>query len=134
MTADRASGPRLSSGGRGAVGSEPSDGSSERRRAPRYEPTQLREDVYVVGARLLNIGAHGAMLEAPVPLPSDSDLRLHLMVGGLRTRVEGRVCGCLPRRDGRRQVWFVGIEFVSMSVEDRERLALALVPKRNGRR
>jgi hypothetical protein len=97
---------------------------------PRFDPKALVEPVFVVGSQLVNIGAHGVMLEAPVPLETDSTLRFRLVVGGRKAEVEGRVCACVPRVAGRQ--WGVGIEFVRMSDAARQRLDLALLHYRRG--
>jgi hypothetical protein len=107
---------------------------AERRRAPRFEPEELAESVFVVGSRLVNIGALGLMLEAPVPLPSDSRLELRLVIGGEKGDVRGRVRGCVPRSLGRTPAWGIGVEFEDMTPSVRERLSRALVPwRRPGR-
>jgi hypothetical protein len=111
MTARRATGPE----------------GIERRRAPRLEPEELAEPVFVIGSRLVNIGPDGLMMEAPVPLAPESIVHLHLVVGGERAEVEGRVAGCVPRPHGSGRGWGVGVEFKSMPAPARERLARALV-------
>ncbi|HSD67712.1 MAG TPA: PilZ domain-containing protein [Vicinamibacteria bacterium] len=107
-------------------------GGVERRRTPRFEPGELAEPVLVVGSRLVNIGAGGLMLEAPVPLALESSLRLHLVLGGERTDVDARVRGCVPRVHGRRHAWGVGVEFENLAPAARERLARALGSGRRG--
>jgi hypothetical protein len=103
----------------------------ERRRGPRYDPEELAQPVFVVGSRLLNIGRDGLMIEAPVPLPLESTLHLHLVVGTHKAEVDARVRGCVPRAEGRRRAWGVGLEFEWMTEPSRQRLAQALV--RRGR-
>ena len=104
----------------------------ERRRVPRFEPAELGEAVFVVGSRMVNIGAHGLMLEAPVPLATDSSLRFHLVVGGHKAPIEARVRSCVPRSRGRQAAWGVGVEFESIGDAARQRLERALVPRRRG--
>jgi hypothetical protein len=104
---------------------------SDRRRAPRFQPSELSVPVAVAGARLLSIGAYGLMIEAPIPVPAESNLRFHLLVGGEKGLVDGRVRGCHLRSQAPRRLWGVGVEFGAMRPEDRERLCRALVP-RNG--
>jgi hypothetical protein len=108
---------------------------TERRQAPRLEPTELAEPVLVVGSRLLNIGPGGLMLEAPVPLAPDSPLHLHLLVGGERADLDVRVRGCVQRSVGRRSSWGVGVQFEAIDSVSRERLerALGLGPRTRGR-
>jgi hypothetical protein len=108
-------------------------GGVERRRAPRLEPADLAEPILVVGSRLVNIGPGGLMLEAPVPLSLDSRLHLRLIVGGERTDVDARVRACVPRSQGHRQAWGVGVEFENLDPVARERLDRALDGGRKGR-
>lgn len=104
----------------------------ERRLAPRLEPDDLSEPVFVIGSRLVNIGPGGLMLEAPVPLAPESTLHLHLVLGGERAGVEVRVRGCAPRSHGRRRVWGVGVQFENLEPAARERLERALAPRGKG--
>jgi len=104
----------------------------ERRRAARYTPEQLAEPVYVVGSRLVNISIGGLMLEAPVPIAPDSTLRVHLVVGGEKSEVDTRVRACVPRPQGLRRAWGLGLEFESIAPVTRERLAHALGPRKVG--
>lgn len=107
----------------------------ERRRAPRLEPEDLAEPVLVVGSRLVNIGPGGLMLEAPIPLSAESSLHLRLVVAGERTDVDARVRGCVPRAQGRRRAWGVGVEFENLDPVARERLERAMGTRRGeGRR
>jgi hypothetical protein len=103
---------------------------SERRRVPRYSPDQLSEAVFVIGSRLVTVGAHGLMLEAPVPLPAGAPLRIHLVVSGMKAEVDVRVRSCVARTQGAR--WGLGVEFERISVDARERLQRALVTARSG--
>jgi hypothetical protein len=105
----------------------------ERRLAPRLEPDDLPEPVFVVGSRLVNIGPGGLMLEAPVPLAPDSTLHLCLVLGGERTEVTARVRGCAPRPHGQRRAWGVGVQFENLEPAARERLERALLPRKKGR-
>ena len=105
----------------------------ERRLAPRLEPDDLAEPVFVIGSRLVNIGPGGLMLEAPVPLAPESALHLRLVLGGERAEVDARVCGCSPRSHGRRRAWGVGVQFENLQPAARARLERALLPRRKGR-
>jgi hypothetical protein len=100
----------------------------ERRRVPRYTPDQLSEPVYVVGSRLLTIGALGLMLEAPVPLAPESSLRLHLVVAGEKAKVDARVRSCVARPP----CWGVGVEFERISPEAQVRLERLLARAQRG--
>lgn len=107
-------------------------GGVERRLAPRLEPDELSEPVFVIGSRLVNIGLGGLMLEAPVPLALESTLHLRLVLGGERTEVDARVRGCAPRSHGRGPAWGVGVQFENLQPAVRERLERALAPRRKG--
>jgi hypothetical protein len=101
----------------------------ERRRAPRFAPGDLAVPVAVAGARLLQIGAYGLMIEAPLPVPQNSGLRFNLLVNGSKGLVDGHVRSCRPLPDSRRRSWGVGVEFAVMRPEDRERLDRALAQR-----
>lgn len=105
-------------------------GDAERRVSPRFEPEDLKQPVQVIGSRLVNISRGGVMLEAPVPLSTDSILRLHLVLDGERSAVEARVRACVPRAGGRHVTWGVGLEFQDLDPETSERLDRVLVPRR----
>lgn len=109
------------------------DPGEERRRAPRFTPEELTEPVYVVGSRLVNISIGGLMLEAPVPIAPDSTLRVHLVIGGEKGEIDARVRACIPRPQGLRRAWGLGLEFESIPTTTRHRLAHALGPRRVGR-
>lgn len=117
------------------TGSRPPTGPDgvERRRAARLVPEDLSVPVLVVGSRLVNIGPGGLMLEAPVPLSPESSLHLRLVVAGEKTNVDARVRGCVPRSQGRRQAWAVGVEFENLDPVARARLERALGGGRKGR-
>jgi hypothetical protein len=99
-------------------------GGRERRRAPRVTPEELTEPVSVVGTRILDISRGGLLIEAPVPLPSRSTLRLRLVVGGIKTELETRVASSRHRPSGR--PWGVGVEFAHIPADIQARLARAL--------
>lgn len=101
-------------------------GGIERRRAPRVLPDELAEPVAVVGARLVDISQNGLLLEAPVPLPPQSTLRLRLVVSGVKTEIEARVASSRRRTLRRGRPWGVGVEFSEMPTAVRRRLARAL--------
>ena len=101
-------------------------GGLERRRAPRVLPDELAEPVCVVGARLVDISRDGLLLEAPVPLPPQSTLRLRLVVGGVKTELETRVASSRRRALAGSRPWGVGVEFGELPADVRERLTRAL--------
>jgi hypothetical protein len=101
-------------------------GGVERRRAPRVLPGELDDSVSVVGTRLVDISRDGLLLEAPVPLARRSNLRLRLVVGGVKAELETRVANSRRRAQGGHRPWGVGVEFADMPVDVRERLTRAL--------
>lgn len=105
----------------------------ERRLAPRLEAADLGEPVLIIGSRLVNLSPGGLMLEAPIPIALESTLRLHLVVGGERADVEGRVRACVPRARGRGAAWGVGLQFENLAPPTRARLERLLAPPRPGR-
>ncbi|MGE5124803.1 MAG: PilZ domain-containing protein [Betaproteobacteria bacterium] len=105
---------------------------AERRRVPRFEPQELGAAVFVVGSRLVSIGAHGLMLETAFPVALDSNLSFQLVVGGLKAPVEARVRSCVPRTHGGQRAWGVGVEFLRISETTRLRLDYVLVTNRRG--
>jgi hypothetical protein len=100
-------------------------GGIERRRALRAEPDELAEPVSVVGTRLVNICHDGLMIEAPVPLAPDSRLQIRLVVAGVKSELEARVAQCRPRGPAGGH-WAVGVEFIQVPHETRERLTRVL--------
>jgi Tfp pilus assembly protein PilZ len=104
-------------------------GGVERRKAPRTAPDQLSEPVSVVGARLLDVSAGGALIDAPVPLASGSTLHVRLVVGGVKTELETRVTGC-RRLHGSSRPWGVGLEFSELPKKVSERLERLLSTRR----
>jgi Tfp pilus assembly protein PilZ len=106
-------------------------GGVERRKTARSVPDELSEPVSVVGARLLDISTGGILIDAPVPLAPDSTLRVRLVVGSVKTELETRVTGC-RRLHGSNRPWGVGLEFLEIPKEVRQRLA-CLFGSRGGR-
>lgn len=84
----------------------------------------------MVGTRLLNISHGGLAIEAPIPLAPESNLRLRLVVAGVKTELETRVADCRRRTSSRGRPWGVGVEFTEVPSETRQRLTRVLSPKR----
>jgi len=101
-------------------------GGIERRRSARRDPGELTESVAVVGARLIDISHHGLQIEAPVPLAPDATMKLRLLIGGVRAEIGVRVATCRRQPLGRGRPWGVGVEFVEVAPEERERINHAL--------
>jgi hypothetical protein len=97
-------------------------GGIERRRWPRAAPDDLPEPVEVMGTRLLNISHGGLLIEAPIPLAPESNLRIRLVLGDLKTELETRVTDCRRRTSDRGRPWGVGIAFTDVPASTRRRL------------
>jgi hypothetical protein len=98
----------------------------EHRRSPRYPVSPYGGAVAVVGAQLLNVSAHGALIESLVPMETDSVMPLRLIVCGSKVDVEARVANCNAAAGEKRRVFRIGLEFVSIPGEAREQLAEVL--------
>jgi len=98
----------------------------ERRRGPRIPIAELEGAVAVVGARLLNVSLYGMMIESPVPLERESVLSLRLVVLGYKSDVEARVAECTLGATAARKRYGVGLEFIDIPAEARERLEKTL--------
>ncbi len=83
----------------------------------------------MVGTRLLDISHGGLAIEAPIPLAPESNLRLRLVVAGVKTELETRVADCRRRTSSRGQPWGVGVEFTEVPRETRQRLTRVLTTK-----
>jgi c-di-GMP-binding flagellar brake protein YcgR len=88
--------------------------------------------VSVVGARLVNVSAHGMMIESPVPMETDCVLQFRLVVAGEKVDVEARVANCHVRPGEKRKTYGVGLEFVKIPEDARQRLVQALKSARTG--
>jgi hypothetical protein len=103
----------------------PPDGI-EHRRAPRYPVAPYGGAVSVVGAQLINVNAYGAMIESLVPMETDAVMPLRLIVSGSKVDVEARVANCYAAAGEKRRVFRIGLEFVTIPAEARDRLAEVL--------
>jgi hypothetical protein len=95
----------------------------EHRRGPRYPVSPYSGAVSVVGAQLINVSAYGALIESLVPMESDAVMPLRLIVSGSKVDVEARVANCYAAAGEKRRVYRIGLEFVSIPAEARDRLA-----------
>ena len=105
--------------------------SLDRRRGPRIPIAELEGAVSVVGAKLINVSLYGMMIESPVALEPESVLRLRLVIHGHKSDIEARVAGCTLGATGIRKRFGVGLEFLDIPAESRERLqkTLAQLPE-----
>jgi hypothetical protein len=97
----------------------------ERRRSPRVAMPPTGGPVSVVGGRLINVSAHGMMIESPVPLEVEAVLDFRLRVAGENWDVRCRVAGC-HRLDLGSRYYGVGMEFVQLPAGGHERMAALL--------
>ena len=81
----------------------------------------------IVGGRILDVSAHGMRMESFMALESESVHRFRLVVAGEKLDVDCRVACCL-RLDPVKRRFGVGMEFVGMSDEHRDKLAAAIMP------
>lgn len=100
----------------------------ERRRAARIS-IPPGGPVSVVGARLVNVSSYGMMIESPVPLEFDAQLRFLLVVVGENADVEARVAACAPIAGALRRSYGVGLEFTRFAAEARNRLCELLASR-----
>jgi PilZ domain len=98
-----------------------------RRRCDRVPMPATGGIVAVVGARLVNVSPYGMAIESPVPLSQDALMPFRLQVQGQKSDVEARVAACTAVTDGGRRRYAVGLEFVAISEDLRERIRQALL-------
>lgn len=79
----------------------------------------------MVGSRLLNVSAHGMMIESPMALEVESVMAFRLVVEGEKWNVRCRVAGC-RRTDFGKRLFGVGMEFVELPVGGHEKLGEVL--------
>ena len=82
--------------------------------------------VSVVGAAVVNVSTGGMMIESLVPMTPDVVLPLRVSIAGQRYDVSTRVAACIPAPGDGRRHYRLGLEFVGLSAEIRERLGEAL--------
>jgi Tfp pilus assembly protein PilZ len=97
-----------------------------RRRSERIPMPPSGGTIAVVGARLVNVSAYGMMIESPMPLNVDALMPFRLVVAGHKADVEARVAACTPHDDGGRRRYGVGLEFIGISEDLRERIRQTL--------
>lgn len=85
----------------------------------------------MVGAQLVNVSPHGALIESLVPMEADAVMPLRLVIAGKKVDVGARVAQCAGTIAGRRRVYRIGLEFVSLPPGVKEQLVAALKPAPN---
>jgi hypothetical protein len=79
-------------------------------------------EIAVVGARLVEVSAHGMLIESLVPMEEGLSLRLRVVIAGHKSDIEARVANCRLSASGRRRLYGVGLEFTSIPEAAQERL------------
>lgn len=100
--------------------------SLERRRSERFPVPSRGGAISVVGARVVNVSAHGMLIESLVPMEREQSLTLRVVVSGEKTDVEARVACCTVLAQSRRRVYGVGLEFAVFPETAHRRLLAAL--------
>jgi hypothetical protein len=108
--------------------SVPPPGGLEQRRSPRYPVPKTGGPVSVVGAKVVNVSSHGLLIESLVAMEAGASLPLRLVILGEKVDVNARVAQCVAAQGEKRRVFKIGLEFVSLPADARERLAEALKP------
>jgi hypothetical protein len=101
-------------------------GGLELRRSPRFPVPPTGGAVSVVGAHLVNVSIHGALIESLVPMESEAVMPLRLLVGGQKVDIEARVVQCTASQGERRRVYRIGLEFLAIPAPIRDLLTDAL--------
>ena len=84
--------------------------------------------VSVVGAAVVNVSTGGMMIESLVPMKTGVVLSFRISISGRRCDVSTRVAVCNSAPSEGRKHYRLGLEFVGLSTEVRERLGEALHP------
>lgn len=98
----------------------------DRRRSERIPAPPRGGSVSVVGARLVNVSAHGMLIESFVPLERDAHMNFRLVIAGEKVDAEARVVACSLLSSGRRKVFGVGLDFTAMPEAACQRLSEVL--------
>lgn len=96
----------------------------ERRRSVRLAVPPFGATVSVVGAQLVDLSTHGALIESLVPMEVDAVLPFRLVIVGAKHDIEARVVRCQAVPGAKRR-YRVGLDFVRLRAEVGEQLALA---------
>ena len=94
----------------------------ERRRSERIPVPSRSSAISVIGARVLNVSAHGMLIESLVPLEREQTLTLRVVLAGHNTDVRARVACCSILGSSRRRVYGVGLEFAAIPEAAHRRL------------
>ena len=113
------------------TGDRPTPSGMERRRAERVPMPPTGGPVSVVGARLVDVSPYGMMIESPLAMSQDAVLQFRLVVDGHKVDVSARVAGCAAR-PGARHSYGVGLEFLDLATDVRDRIRAILVRQAAG--
>ncbi|HET7291311.1 MAG TPA: PilZ domain-containing protein [Vicinamibacteria bacterium] len=108
-------------------------GGFERRRSERIALPARGSGISVVGARVVNVSAHGMLIESLVPMEREQRLTLRVVVEGENADVEARVACCSVLAQSRRRVYGVGLEFAAFPEAAHRRLLDTLDSLKPGR-
>lgn len=99
----------------------------ERRRSERIPVPSRSSAISVIGARVLNVSAHGMLIESLVPLEREQTLTLRVVLSGHKTDVQARVACCSILGSSGRRVYGVDLEFTAIPEAAHRRLLETLV-------
>jgi hypothetical protein len=99
----------------------------ERRRSERIPVPSGGGGIAVIGARVVNVSAHGLLIESLVPMEREQTLTLRVVVAGEKADVGARVTRCSVLGSSRRRVFGVGLEFAAFPEPAYRRLLDTLV-------
>jgi len=94
----------------------------ERRRSERIPVPSHTGAISVIGARVLNVSAHGMLIESLVPLEREQTLTLRVVLAGQNTDVRARVARCSILGSSSRRAYGVGLEFAAIPEATHRRL------------
>ena len=98
----------------------------ERRRAARVRMSDVNASVRVIGATLVDVSPFGMRIESPVAIQPDTVLPFRIVVDGQTADVNCRVALCAPGAGVDQRRFGVGLEFLDLGADARNRLREAL--------
>lgn len=110
----------------------------ERRRFPRYYTSTLmifKMDGFQRISKTVNLSLGGAKILTDIPLPENKEINIILVLGNKAFQCGGKVVYCQPGNQNFTHNYQTGIEFIDMSLRDRQALeeyfqSLNLTPSR----
>jgi hypothetical protein len=98
----------------------------ERRRAPRIGGLHGDCPISVVGAQLVSVSPYGMRIESRLPMEPDAVMPVRIVVAGEKIDVLTRVAACSAAMGGRKGLFGIGLEFMSLPGEIRRKIEAAL--------